>query len=66
MNKKASSIASAIFLICGIFSVYFLLVFRRAWETGHFFAVLYLLFGVISGAISLIGLFIAKAFNRKK
>jgi hypothetical protein len=66
MNKWASSIASAIFLICGIFSVYFLLVFRRAWETGHFFAVLYLLFGVISGAISLIGLFIAKAFNRKK
>ncbi len=68
MNKKASSIASAIFLliflICGIFSVCCLLVFLRALETGHFFAVLYLLFGVISGAISLIGLFIAKAFNR--
>ena len=68
MNKKASSIASAIFLliflICGFFSVYFLLGFLYALKQGYFFAVLFLLFGVISGAISLIGLFIA--FNRKK
>ena len=70
MNKTASSIASAIFLliflICGIYSVYWLLAFLEAWEKGFFFAVLFLLFSVFSGAISLIGLFIAKAFNRKK
>jgi hypothetical protein len=56
MKKWASSIASAFFLICGIFSVYFLLVFLYALETGHFFAVLFLLFALILGAISLIGL----------
>ena len=70
MNKTASSIASAIFLliflICGIFSVYWLLAFLEAWEKGFFFAVLFLLFSVFSGAISLIGLFIAIAFYRKK
>ena len=64
MKKWASSIASAFFVICGIFSVYFLLGFLYALKQGYFFAVLFLLFGVISGAISLIGLFIAKAFNR--
>ena len=70
MNKTASSIASAIFLliflICGIYSVYWLLAFLEAWEKGFFFAVLFLLFSVFSGAISLIGLFIAIAFYRKK
>ena len=70
MNKTASSIASAIFLLiflfCGIYSVYWLLAFLEAWEKGFFFAVLFLLFGVFSGAISLIGLFIAIAFYRKK
>lgn len=70
MNKTASSIASAIFLliflICGFFSVGCLLAFLEAWEQGFFFAVLFLLFSVFSGAISLIGLFIAIAFYRKK
>ncbi len=70
MNKTASSIASAIFLliflICGIYSVYWLLAFLEAWEKGFFFAVLFLLFSVFSGAISLIGLFIAIAFYKKK
>ena len=70
MNKTASSIASAIFLliflICGIYSGYWLLAFLEAWEKGFFFAVLFLLFSVFSGAISLIGLFIAIAFYKKK
>ena len=53
MNKTASSIASAIFLLiflfCGIYSVYWLLAFLEAWEKGFFFAVLFLLFSVFQG-----------------
>ena len=72
MNKTASSIASAIFLliflliflICGFCSVYCFL----AVDAGHFhmFGVFGIIVGYIFGWISLIGLFIAIAFYRKK